>query len=98
MRLIDADSHRKRLTEVVERNGGFINCSTGLLMAIDELDKAPTIEAEPVKHGAWEKRKTDSGLLAVCTVCGYPTSWWNKTQHCPDCGAKMDKEESKCLK
>lgn len=77
------------------------------------IDEAPTIEAEPVRHGRWviEKRHTVSRnpyiddnyfASATCSECdfcihaetksfGYPDL--NTTNYCPNCGAKMDKEE-----
>ena len=56
------------------------------------LDEAPTIEAEPVRHGRWDD---EDNARWVCTLCG---SWYivdsNGYMHyCPHCGAKMDKKE-----
>jgi hypothetical protein len=58
------------------------------------IDKQPTIEAEPVKHGRWDGRWVKVADLCgidvlKCSVCGkeHPRL---PTAYCPDCGAKMD--------
>lgn len=83
MRLIDADALTQK--ESVMRKG----CAY-----IEEINHAPTIDAEPVKHGEWiEERNitTDGkGYTAYrCSVCQYAvlTKLYN---FCPNCGAKMD--------
>lgn len=54
-------------------------------------DDAPTIEAEPVRHGRWER--TSDGA-AYCTACKRKM---NPSQYgyafCGLCGAKMDGEQ-----
>ena len=69
----------------------------GFRMAIDLLEKAPTIEAEPVKHGRWEKyyHSYFGQHQCVCSECK-DDSYWKKyycygvESYCPNCGAKMD--------
>ena len=82
-RRIDAD----RLKEVFRRNTGY---------AFDELiDAAPTIDAEPVKHGKWEMKPDPFGFfdeIPVCSECGCTTKMREKTKYCPHCGARMDEE------
>lgn len=58
-----------------------------------ELDDAPTIEAEPVRHGHWEKIGTIENTWVVhkCSYCGYQTI--DNGQYCTNCGAKMDEVE-----
>ena len=61
------------------------------------IDDAPTIEAEPVKHGRWEPHYEVvdgeiriSASKRVCSVC---KDIWESSRilpHCPGCGAKMD--------
>lgn len=65
----------------------------GLTVAFDLLAKAPTIEAEPVKHGRWEKFAYGGNK---CTACGR-VHWYSEYEaiepnYCPNCGAKMDLE------
>lgn len=93
MRLIDAD----RLEDVLV-NDGFRYCgineyhdgvANGFLRAIDDVKEAPTIDAEPVRHGKWNILE---GMPTQCSLCGYYVK--QKTfKYCPYCGAKMDKEE-----
>ena len=53
------------------------------------------IEVAPVRHGKWiEQEKYTFGVMYDCSICdnrildnGHS---WN---YCPNCGAKMDKEE-----
>lgn len=68
----------------------------------DDIDNAPTIEAEPIKHGQWVNVTTP--LLALfgdcryeCSNCGYyldykPNILDGKkgNTYCDCCGAKMD--------
>ena len=59
-------------------------------------DAAPTIDAEPVRHGVWEYQPATLGTKAgyQCTACR--GSVWNSPdvpqafKRCPECGAKMD--------
>lgn len=53
-----------------------------------EIENAPTIDAEPVVHGYWEKRYKSKYYR--CSVCGGTVE--DKWHNCPHCGAKMDKE------
>lgn len=61
---------------------------------------APTIDAEPVRHGRWldgNRGKHDGTLYwyRYCSECLYERNDDNTdkdTKYCPDCGAKMDGE------
>ena len=88
MRLIDADA----LTMVTE----FIDGEKHEYFEKFEIDDAPTIEAEPIRHGHWIY--TERGFpLAYgynrCSVCGRSIGL-DSTDYCPHCGAKMDEEET----
>lgn len=93
MRPIDADT----LWEVFENAGWWDNADRNV--AQDLLDKAPTVDAEPVRHGRW---KIDTVwtfnsfepeiVEEKCSLCGryvqrYRTQSTNN--YCPNCGAKM---------
>lgn len=60
------------------------------------VDNAPAVDAEPVRHAAWE-RYPGPGYIR-CTGCKMEFDE-NKMpfarNFCPFCGAKMDMEESK---
>ena len=88
MRLIDADAVLDTL-----------DCGDRDLWVKYTLDEAPTIEAEPVKHGRWidgaDSFGAPRGMYRVCSVCNIcfpktfevPEQYW---RGCPNCLSKMD--------
>lgn len=89
MRLIDADklkpdtktftsAYSEELTEFYSQ---------------EAIDSAPTIEAEPVRHGTW---KHTPGMNSKCSECGhyFPVKEFDRRpfdiNYCSHCGAKMD--------
>ena len=98
MKLIDADKLRDILnnskqTENISSNdnwGYFYQkgWNNAIWIALMALIKMPTIEAELVRHGRWER--TSDGA-AYCTACKRKM---NPSQYgygfCGMCGAKMD--------
>ena len=73
--------------------------------AVDMLKKAPTVDAEPVRHGKWIEGKAKNiktgevRLVRKCSECesGYfiydfLNSVDEIPSYCPHCGAKMDEE------
>lgn len=104
MRLIDADALMKSIgCEDATKYGNKTaeqqhnSYSTMMMYEIaDEIDDAPTIDAEPVRHGVWEYQPA-----TLCTKAGYQCtacrgSVWNSPdvpqafKRCPECGAIMD--------
>lgn len=53
-----------------------------------DLMDAPTIEAEPIRHGHWN---WVDGVR--CSLCNYKLQVTGIPSYCPNCGAKMDEEE-----
>ena len=58
---------------------------------------APAADVVEVRHGRWHRFSKGSGsyngaiILSdafQCTIC--KESFWNKSNYCPSCGAKMD--------
>lgn len=97
MRPIDADALKKTLlSSEYECTGGASECQKEsyevlvnrvLHEVVPELiDKAPTIEAEPVRHGRWVY---DHNGIVICTECRYPQQIGAK-EFCGKCGARMD--------
>lgn len=88
MRLGDLDALKR---EVQSMNNNL----SGVMMLIDE---APTIDAEPVRHGRWidhmvrDWRCSECGekINKVRNVDGY--CYDDKPHYCPNCGAKMMEE------
>jgi len=58
------------------------------------IAQTPTVDAAPVVHGTWEKRKDVVGFVccSVCHDCNIYDEWpdGKKWRYCPNCGAKMD--------
>lgn len=87
MRLIDADA----LIEIAKQDGAYDYVSA------EEIANAPTIDAEPVKHGRWIDRGTVCQRYE-CSVCGDQHDWLilpNNINFCPNCGCAMTKEKEK---
>lgn len=92
VRLIDANALVKEIESVHCKdcdnyNGAMCRACTWM-DAMDYIEDAPTIDAQPVKHGEWE---TQGGVH--CTRCGWrPTGRICDlfTDYCAGCGAKMD--------
>ena len=85
-RLIDADEFKKENARLLHCDFPYI-CEETLEELIDE---APTVDAEPVKHGHW----VGAGFFtAKCSVCDAELHDLEYGNYCPCCGAKMDEEE-----
>lgn len=81
-RLIDADALVKTLNEVLDEDPSL---SKVLLVRFAEqiLNEAPTVDAEPVRHGYWV---VDEDGNIKCSECGHRGVGDN---YCENCGAKM---------
>lgn len=95
-RLIDADALKETIEK--ERFSGWGNCCV-------EIDDAPTVGAEPVRHGKWVKMRgmmpPEYMGLKECSVCGWHINPIGRTAfdkhesefcYCPHCGARMDEQ------
>lgn len=99
MRLIDADA----LAEKAYWHGEHPDVGNPFAEGVEavdvsDVDEAPTIDAEPVRHGRWIHNTIDypqSGWIKhKCSICEH----WQVTNqptcehlmYCPNCGAKMD--------
>lgn len=78
---------------IARANGGVDDVTVALKEVYDMVGEAPTIDAEPVRHGRWVQEDDD---MWVCSACGNawtfivdgPTE--NGAYYCPHCGTKMD--------
>lgn len=91
-RLIDADALKAQLQREIDiyfdEDGGGIHTA---MEARDEIDYAPTVDAEPVRHGRWIDY-TDEGYVE-CDQCRSATNCdgdIEELNYCWHCGAKMD--------
>ena len=99
MRLIDADALASKAKTIYMEHANVAVPTR--VIPISELHLAPTIDAEPVRHGQW----IEDGPRWVCSYCG--TEFNDEIEflegygdyymphYCPHCGAKMDLEEEK---
>lgn len=106
MRLIDADTlraaryHALPYTHIHALGVDVESYERGWNDALDAAaESAPTVEAEPVKHGHWKYDNQYHWYRACCSECGYyrvtdiKADRWNEWKYCPNCGAKMDEVE-----
>lgn len=70
-------------------------------MAIEALERAPSVDVKPVRHGRWETVEGwDGDELYRCSECGDEfvliegTPKDNNYWFCPCCGARMDGEQN----
>lgn len=98
MRLIDADELKKSMERMLctgkeplkERYTCDVVCCV--------IDEAPSVDAEPVRHGRWEivivstSNPYESEIEEKCSICGrFVQRYGTQPQdnYCPNCGAKM---------
>ena len=101
-RLISAEELHNALKKqqrwIVKRDG-FTNGGYSYDQVHFAIDNAPTVDAEPVRHGHWFKTYDDEGEAWMCSECceewgfeeGHPKDVYG-CNYCPNCGAKMDGE------
>lgn len=92
MRLIDADA-----LDVLTIIGGRMDGKVEFAKAVNEMiQNAPTVDAEPVRHGKWLKAYGDHEAFGIrpfyryCSCCNEATVF--PYNYCPNCGARMDAE------
>lgn len=88
MRIIDADVLMELKWETYT-SVGYVE-----VVAIDDIENVPTIEAEPVRHGRWINPRLNKygHPCHQCNQCLFVASQKDRN-FCPDCGAKMDLKE-----
>lgn len=95
MRLIDADALMEiNFSVTITGEDNAIKVKRLMEQYNKAICDAPTIDAEPVKHGKWIDHGTTCQRYE-CSVCGDQHDWLilpNNINFCPNCGAKMDKE------
>lgn len=95
MRLVDADALKQTIGSY---NPIKYTYEYGDVVTVEDIDKAPTIEAEPVKRGKWITERYDCLIgRTYCSVCGHDAPFdgdevW-RSLWCPNCGAQMESEE-----
>ena len=59
------------------------------------LDKAPTVDAKPVRHGHWiVEWESDDTRMLRCSKCRmvFNVGKGRDGNYCPECGARMDED------
>ena len=86
MRLIDADALMRRLCVQCDVESHEATCDPDECFVYNVIVyDAPTIDAEPVRHGRWEKRDGKTW----CSLCGASNKAY-EPPYCPHCGNPMD--------
>lgn len=85
MRIIDADELKALRELYIQGKLQFVENE------YDLIDKCPTIDAEPVRHGRWEEYEIPH--IICCSECDWGTGVDERSNYCPNCGAKMDLKE-----
>lgn len=90
-RLIDADELKET---IVSQYGA--QATPGVLGALHLIETAPTVDAEPVRHGKWIEVGIGFNYHFECSECvwkdGYPFN--DRHKYCPNCGAKMGESDN----
>lgn len=56
------------------------------------IQNAPTVDAEPIRHGYW----IEEDGYQICSECGEEHGWDEyRASWCENCGAKMDEGKEK---
>lgn len=63
----------------------------GIESVLEYARNLPRVDAEPVRHGRWI-RQDDTFTRYMCSECESKNHAGHEN-FCPNCGAKMDKEE-----
>ena len=88
MDLIDREALLRKLYRDEKcMNTRFLNC----------VRFALTIDAQPVKHARWLQRKRNGYAVLVCSDCEKEKEGYTRTAFCPNCGARMDAEDTNVL-
>ena len=75
-------------------NKHFINGIESVLKYVENL---PAADVAPVVHGRWiSKNHHGYEWVFVCSNCGYIDGYPfnDRSNYCPNCGAKMDEKEN----
>ena len=83
MRLIDADEVYKVLTDYYHQRTEIQH------KALKEaIERVPTVEAEPIRHGHWLLDKHGNWVCEFCGNAPYHSDMYNMN-YCPNCGARL---------
>ena len=91
-RLIDSEKLGLTDFEIVMCDGDY---KEALKMVLGKIEDAPTVDAEPVRHGHWINHFDDlfpEESTQECSVChAEQMGTMLNDNYCPNCGARMNK-------
>ena len=68
-----------------------------LELCAHEINSIPAADVVEVRHGRWMDAESDDECIVWhCSECSYPVKTiggYPIYQYCPNCGARMDKED-----
>ena len=98
MRLIDADELLNtpiRVTGKIPLKNGHVQTIEAI--SVREIENAPTIDLESLRpHGEWKHTSSSADPFCEiweCSCCGAEDENGCCYNYCPNCGARMDKQE-----
>lgn len=93
-RLINVNYALQQIEVGENENGGQFQTDSSHIK--DFLNVLPAVDAVEVVHGRWEQhpKYDDYEWCSACHDCLVAKGWEQKSKlyYCPNCGAKMDKE------
>ena len=94
MRLIDADSLKCKFEKAQAKalKDDRLDLFGALVAIIRAVDEEPTVDAEPVRNGRWEKSPTGNGFFVYCSECGAAADVFlaHRYKGCPFCLCEID--------
>lgn len=94
---VDREAIKKypiRLNNYDKKNGNY-HFVLGIESVMEYVDGLPIADVQEVKHGKWIYDRTYyEADECNCSLCGQlmTTAKGVRTNYCPNCGARMDKE------
>ena len=82
----------KNMSDYIEREDAinllWLFADESCASVVSDFENLPAADVEPIRHGHW----CNIGSLSCrCSECGCKSS--QETAYCPNCGARMDKED-----
>lgn len=95
-RYIDADAALKRFEEMHGNESELLNCYNADWV-VSFIETQPTADVQEVKHGRWAHLGNDEWCCTCCSFVITTEGSWDEPaeKYCSNCGAKMDRGESR---